>query len=179
MGDFKIVQDSIGVPARIEFTFKGVLDSITTRAYASILTPASFDTYAPDATLSATISLYGTTQYLGKFSINKNNKIELFTDPAKSEGYDYARVSETHPTLELDPDMLVTDDFDWLSRQTSNTTGVFSVQIGSNLTLYAPVAQVVQSVSPGAREGHVVNNVKCELQRSSGNDEFKILQGAE
>jgi len=178
MGDAKVVCDTIGQPVRIDFSFKGVLDGITTRAYADIITPSSFDAFAPDATLAATILLFGTVQYLGKFAINLNNKIELFTDPSKSEGYDCARVVERHPTLEIDPDMLVTDDYNWLTPQKANTTGALSADIGSNLTLSAPAAQPVDTYKPGDREGHITNTIRCELQRSSGNDEFRLLQGS-
>lgn len=179
MGNAQVIQDQIGQPCRIDFTFRGVLDSITTRAFGSIITPSSFDATAPGATLAATILLFGTVQYLGRFAINLNNRIEVGTDPSQTQGYDYARLAERHPTIELDPDMLVTDNYNWFTQQTTNTTGALSATIGSTITLIAPAVQMIDTYKPGDREGHVTNQLRGELQRSSGNDEFKILQGAE
>ena len=177
MGNANLVLDNVGLPMRIDFEFQGVLDSISTRAYASIITPSSFDTNIPTAVLSVTVSLFATTQYLGGFNVNLNNTVEVYSDPAKSQGFEGARVVASHPTMAIDPDMLVTDDVNWLTRQTGNTTGAVSVGIGSNLVMSAPAAQVVES-NPGEREGHSTDALNLELQRSSGNDELELLQGS-
>jgi hypothetical protein len=178
-GKKRIIQSEVGRPAKVEFEFLGVLDWIGTRANASILTPASYDTAQSDATRGATINLFGTVQLFEEFTVDDNNVLELFTDPAKSEGYDACRVADGHPTIEIDPDLLVTDDVDWHSRVTSNTTGAFSGVMGKNMTLSAPAAQRVGNpANPGERQGHLTDQIRLECQRSSGNDELELLQGS-
>ena len=178
MGNARIICDQIGQPVRIEFEFTGVLTSITTRAFASIITPTAFDSGQPSGVLAATINLFATTQFLSKWTIDLGNTVELFTDPSKSQGFEGARVVDRAPTLELDPDMLSTDDIDLYSNQITNTTGALSLNFGENITASAPACQIVDSYKPASREGHVTNSLRLELKRSSGNDEFELLQGS-
>jgi hypothetical protein len=179
MGNATIQCDQIGQPVKINFTFTGAIGSISTRSYASIITPTSFDTNIPPAVLCATINLFGTTQYPGRFTINLNNSVENFDDASKCSGIDGARVVDRNPTLEFDPDMLVTDDDDLYTDQTTNATGALAVTIGDSLHFNAPAAQFIDTYKHGTRQGHYTNNVVLELKRSSGNDEFQFLQGSE
>jgi hypothetical protein len=178
MGNAKLVCSQTGQPIAIEFEFTGVLNTPTTRAYASMITPTAFDTAVPSAVLAATIWLYGTDQYLGQFSIDLGNVVELFTDPSKTQGYEGARVVDRQPILELDPDLLVTSDVDHLTNMINATTGALSVTIGQNLYISAPACQIVDTNKPGSREGHVTNQLRLELKRSAGNDELTIRQGS-
>jgi hypothetical protein len=177
MGNAAGAQETMGQPHVITFTFTGVPCAVGTIASGSVVTPSSFDTRLPPATLSATIQLFGTLQYPGRFSWDLGNVVELFTDPSKPEGYEGARVVDRVATMEMEMDMFVTDDRNPWNAQISNNTGVFDAQIGDNLTLYAPAAQYEQTLNHGSREGHAVDNIRCGLKRSSGNDEFKIVQG--
>jgi len=176
-GNAKLELDSVGNPIKITFEFKGAIGSIGTRTYASIVTPSSFDTYIPAAVLSATINLFGTIQYLNKMTIDLGNVIEPFTDPTKTGGIDGFHIVDRNPVLELDPDMRIPSDLDLHANQTSNTTGALSVTVGRSMVISAPAAQLVQTDSPTAREGHVTDQIRLELKRSSGNDELEILQG--
>jgi len=178
MGTARIVSEQIGQPLKVEFTFTGVLDSITTREFSSILIPTAFDTKLPPAVLCATITLFGNTQQISRFAIDLGNEVELFTDPSICAGYEGARVIGRNPTLELDPDMLVTDDEDILTNQINNTTGQLSITIGENIHISAPAVQYTQTYTPGDREGHVTNDVRLELKRNNGDDELEILQGS-
>lgn len=180
MGNAKLVCDGIGQPVRVDFEFQGVWDVTTTRAYASIVTPTGFDTALPDAVLSATINLFGTTQFLGGFTIDLGAQVELFSDASDPAGYHGARVVARDPKVEIDPDMLVTTDIDLWSNATLNTTGQLSISIGKNITFTADVAQIEGSpYTPQVREGHYANRLRLGLKRSTyGNDEYQLLQGA-
>ncbi len=181
MGNAKIALDNVGEPCRIDFEFKGVLVSITDRAYGSILAPTGISTEVPAAVLGASITLFSETQQFNSFTIDLGNDVQVYTDPSKSEGYEGARIVSRNPTLEIDPDLeLIATQGDY-ARLTGNTTGTFSVYFDedSPLTLSAPAVQLIKAYTPGEREGHVTNPKSLELKRSSGNDEFKILQGSE
>jgi hypothetical protein len=178
MGNAKFSCDPIGKPIGVEFEFTGRIESITTRAYASMITPTGFDVMLPDAVLAATVLLYGTTQFLSKFSIDLGNTVETFTDPTRTQGIDGAHIVDRNVTMEIDPDMLITSDAGLYANQLSNTTGALSITIGSNIVISAPAAQIEDAYKPGDREGHVVNQIKLGLKRSVGNDEFEILQGS-
>lgn len=179
MGNATLTGDQVGQPARIEFTFTGVLDSISTRVNAQIITPTAFDTKLPPAVLAATVTYNGVTQSFRRFTIDLGSQVELFTDPSKAQGYDGARLVGRLPTMELDPDLYTPADEDTFSMLTSNTTAVFSITIGENLYIIAPAAQVVDTHKQADSEGHVTNQLKLELKRSSGSDEIKIRQGSE
>lgn len=181
MGKLKIESSQIGQPLKLLFEFTGVLTSITTRAFASIITPTAFDTAACPAVLAATFSLFGTWQFPSKFSIDGNEDVKLFDDISKAQGYEGSRVVDRNMTMECDPDMVVTDDKDYYTDQINNTTGALSVTIGGSpkIVLSAPAVQIAGGNVPEPREGHVANPLKLELKRgTSGNDEFEILQGS-
>jgi hypothetical protein len=178
MGKAKFSQKKTGEPVTCSCTFEGRLDSIATLAAAAMITPSNFDTALPDATLSATINLFNTIQFIDGFDIDLGNDVQLFTDPSNATGIDGARVVGRTPVLTLAPDMLTTSNIDWYTSHINNTTGTLSVQIGRNATYSAPVCQLEESYKAGAREGHVTNPLKLGLMRSSGNDEFEILSGS-
>jgi len=178
MGNAKLVLDSIGNPVKVDFEFKGAIGSVGTRAYASIITPSSFDTTIPAAVLSATINLFSTIMYLSKFTIDLGNVLEPFTDPTNTGGIDGFHVVDRNPSMEMDPDMRIPSDIDLHANHTTETTGALSISIGSKFTLSAPVAQLVQTDNPTTREGHVADQIRLEFKRSSGNDEFEILHGS-
>lgn len=181
MGKLKIESPQVGQPIKATFEFQGVLDSVTTRAYASLLTPTAWDTALPPAVLAATFSFFGTWQFPAKWSIDGGEDVQLFSDISKAQGYEGARVTDRNATMECDPDMVVTDDVNYLTSQINNTTGALSVTIGGGVPLYitAPAAQIVDANKPEAREGHMANPLKIELKRGTyGNDEVELLQGS-
>lgn len=180
MGNPKLGADNVGEPVRIDFEFTGVLDSITDRPWASILSPSGISTNLPEAVLNAGITLFGEAQKVNTFTIDLGNDVQNFTDPTKSEGFEGARVVDRNPTLELDPDMVLVATHGDYARWTGNTTGAFLCQLGSwtkRMTISAPAAQYTKTYAPGDREGHVTSGKTLELKRSSGNDEFEILHG--
>lgn len=181
MGKLKIECTQIGQPIKLTFEFTGVLDAITTRVYASIITPTAWDTALPPAVLAATFSLFGTWQFPNKFTIEGGEEVQCFPDHSKAAGYEGSRVVDRNMTGDADPDMVVTSDVDYYTNQINNSTGALSVTIGGAVPIYfsAPAAQIVDANKPEVREGHLANPLKIEFKRSTyGNDEFEILQGS-
>jgi hypothetical protein len=182
MGNAKLITNGVGLPKRIDFDFDGVLVGITDRAFASQIVPTGFDAALPQAVLACTTSLFAETQYFDKITIDLGNKVELWGDSTKAEGIEGARIVDREPTIEIDPAMSLIATNSQFARQTGNTLGAYSETIGGGtipITISAPKAQIIQAYKPGEREGRVTNQVKCILTRNLGNDELKILQGAE
>ncbi len=182
MGEPTIVVENVGEPARIDFEFKGVLVSITDRAFGSIMSPTGISSEKPDSVMSSGVTLFGVTQCLNTVTIKLNNEVENFTCPSQTEGLLGAHVTNRNPTIETDTDLSLIATDGVYANWTGNTTGAFSCSIGSignEITLSAPAAQYVNAYQPGDREGHVVGNKTLELKRSSGDDEFKIVHGEE
>ena len=184
MGTMSLVLDNVGGTVRMDFTFTGTLYSIADRAYASLITPTTFDEDSsndalPDVVLSAGITMFSEAQQINTFTIDLGNDVQNFTDPSQSVGLEGAHIVSRNPTLEMDPDLETISDRGDYARWTGNSTGALSIAVGSNMTISAPAVQYIKAYPPGDREGHVTNQKSLELKRSSGNDELKILQGSE
>jgi len=181
MGKLKIESAQVGQPIKINFEFTGVLDAVTTRAYASLLTPTNWDTALPPAVLAATFSLFGTWQFPSKWSIDGGEDVQCFLDSSKAAGYEGSRVVDRNVTGDADPDMVVPSDVDYYTNQINNSTGALSVTIGGAVPFYitAPAVQIVGANNPETREGHLANPLKLEYKRGTyGNDEYELLQGS-
>ena len=178
MGNAKLVVDNVGEPMRIDFEFKGVLDGVVDRAYASLLTPTGFNTPNPDAMLGITTTVYSEAMKFNKIAIDLGNMTEVWTDPSKAAGLEGARIVDRNPSFDIDPDMTLRANGDHWARQINGTTGSFAMNVGNKISLNAPAAQIISGNKPGEREGHVVNNIKFELKRGSvDNVDFEIVHG--
>jgi hypothetical protein len=178
MGNAKIILDNIGEPVRIDFDFKGVLNGITDRAFATILTPTGFDTPNPDAMLGITTTIYSEAFKFNKITIDLGNDVQVWTDPSKAQGLEGARIVDRNPSLDIDPDMSLIATNAHYTRHINNTTGALALTT-NRFVISAPAAQIIQSYKPGDREGHVVNQMRFELKGTGvGNNDLSILQGA-
>ncbi len=177
MGECKIVVNTVGEPIALQFEFTGVIETITDRAFGSILNPA-LSANDPDAVLASTLTAFGETQRFDTFTLAFNNDVQNWTDSSKAEGFEGARVVDRAPSLEADPDaelIAVQGDF---VRWTGNTTGAMAITVG-DITISAPAVQITKSYANGDREGHVTFSKSMVLTEGpAGNDEFEILQGA-
>jgi hypothetical protein len=185
MGTAKFVGGGVGLPKKIQFDFTGVLVSVNERSFANQIMPTGWDAALPQAVLACTTSLYGVSQMFDKLTLDVGNKLEVWKDPTKGQGFEGTRIIDRTPTLELDPALRPVSTQDMYSNLMGigSSPGAYSETIGSSttgipLTITAPKCQVIQSNKPGKREGRVTNEVKCLLSRNLGNDEFMILQGA-
>ena len=181
MGNAKLVTNGVGLPKRIDFEFTGVLQNVQDRTFANQIMPTGFDAALPQAVLACTTSLFTESQNFDKITIDLGNKVELWTDSTKAEGFEGARIVDRQPTIELDPAMSLIALHDNYTRLTGNSTGAYSETIGGGtipITISAPKAQIIQAYKPGDREGRTINTIKCKLTRNLGNDELEILQGA-
>jgi hypothetical protein len=181
MGKLTVESPQVGQPIKLNFEFTGILHSVSTREFASLIVPTGFDTSLPPAMLAATFSLFGTWQFPSKFTVDSGEVVDLFSDISKAAGYGGAHISDRNMTMTTDPDMVTTTELDLYTDQINNTTGTFSVTIGGGVPIYlsAPTAQIVKGYDAEVREGHIANPLSLELKRGTyGNDEFEILQGA-
>lgn len=174
VGDAEIVC-SVGEPAIIKFNFTGAISNVYTREYAGLLTPSSFDTQYPPAMLSATLQLFSTAQNISKFTVKLGNKIEGFSNGGHRSGYDYFHVVNREPTIEIDPDEVVTSDIDLYQKERQGDAGVLTAQFGG-MIVYAPVVQVIEN-KPSIRNEIHAANLRLGLTRADGEDELIIGQG--
>lgn len=180
VGNVKIVFDSIGKPAKLEFEFKGAISSITDRSFSSILTPGSFDTTVPPVLMSATITAFSELLKLDKFSMDLGNQIEMEMDASEETGYKQAHVVNRNPVWSADPYLALIATNSHYARWTGGTLGSLSLTLGSTITLAAPAIQIVKAFNPGERSGAVVNNLEGIFTRgvaedtAGGNDEFVL-----
>lgn len=177
MGNGRIIMDSLGQPVRLEVEFQGRLVSITDRESGSLITPSGFDNTLPDAVLSSTLTLFGEAQPLDKVTLDFGNDIQMALDPSSSDGYKGAYVVNRLPTLQIDPHLDTIANRGNYARWTGNTTGAFSMSVGSNVVISAPCAQIIKGYDGADRDGFTVNTIDCILTRTSDTDEtdFQIV----
>ncbi len=82
-----------GQPLRLEFSFLGALEGVTTRAYADRIVPAEFDGVIPKALLGATVNFLGYAATVEAFEVAGNEVVNLFSNIFRAHGYDGSRVS--------------------------------------------------------------------------------------
>jgi len=178
MGNPKFIMNTVGEPVKIEFEFKGALSSIEDRSFATMLVPTGFNTTMPEAVLGASITAFTESRTIDTVTIDLGNEVNLFSDPDTIEGYGGAHITGRNPTIEMDSDLdLIANSGDY-ARWTDDTTGAFSMDVGDHITISAPAIQITTAYTGGDREGHVLSSLGAGLKRSSGNDEFEILQGS-
>ena len=176
MGNVKFTLDSVGKPVRADFEFKGVLQGIKDRATAIL--PAGYDATSAEAVLGAVVTAFDEALDLEKIEIDLGNTVELFVDPAASEGYSGAHIVGRAPTVSLDPYMGSISQRPIWGRMTANTTGVFEMNIGENMAFDIPALQVVKGYDGSERTGAVVNNLSCIVTKGTVYD-LRLLHGAE
>lgn len=179
MGNVNVVLDGVGQPVRLDFEFTGVLDGITDRLAASRIAPTGFPLTEPDAVLASSITAFSENQTIDTMSINVGNQVELYIDPTSPQGYRGAHVVNRDPTVSLDPYLELVASRGNFGRWTAGTTGSFQASIGSYFTLSAPAFQIVNGYAAGDRQGMSINSIEGILTRFAGDDEFRIVQGAE
>ncbi len=175
MGKVKAIIAKIGEPMKYDLEFEGAFVGIFDRASATMITPTGFDTPQAEAVLSATISMFDEVMKCEKVEIDVGNTVSLYTDPSQASGYEGAHITNRDPKITVDPDLDSLSNRGNYARLTAGTTGAFVLTIGSHLRVDCPAVQIVKGYKPGAREGHVVNNIELACRRgTSGNDELVI-----
>lgn len=87
---------------KLEFSFMGRLESITTRGADSIITPITFDTEIPVPVLQGTFTLLGEVLPLQSFTIDSGEEVILFSNSQSATGYDGARITDRISFGEID-----------------------------------------------------------------------------
>lgn len=91
MGTVKIT-GIVGKPCKMEFSFLGGLQSITTKTGSSIIVPADLDDAVPESLLSANALINDEDIYITNFEIMCGNIVNLFSNISTASGYDGSRV---------------------------------------------------------------------------------------
>lgn len=170
--------DELGNPLVASFTFTGAFVSIADGT-ASVLT--SPDTSVPPAVIGATITHASDALKIGKFSLDFGNEIQLDYDPSDATGFLAAYISNRAPKLTVDPkaELVATDAH--YTRWAAGTQGAFSLATATSAsikwTVSAPAAQLITN-KVAERNSAVIWEQQYDLQESSGNDEWQILQSA-
>jgi len=181
MGNCKLVLNQVGEPVRMEFEFKGRLQSIADRAFASIIVPALVTTATTARVLSATLTHGGVAQDIDKMTLDFGNDVQPIVDPSNATGIKGFQIVGRDPTLELDPSMKLLATEAWYTQWKASTTGAFSCAFSATplLTISAPKAQYIEN-GPEERNNYRVLKKKFGLKKNTaaGEDEWKLLQGA-
>lgn len=167
-----------GVPAYINFDGDGVLRGFTERSYANRVSPSITDAAACPAFLGGVVIYNSKEQILDTFKLTLANKVELYTSPSVAQGFLGAHISGRDPSADIDPDLqpLSVENY-WTSFTAAQNAAQLTANIGTQILIKAPKAQIVQAMKTGEREGHLTNTVKLRLCRNAGDDELKICTG--
>jgi len=179
-GSVKFSMAKVGDPIKMDFEFKGVFGGIVDATGSSLLSHGTFVASSPDAVLASTVTAMGYALDMEKIEINIGNKVELITDPARAAGIRGGIIVSREPKLTADPYLDSIANKDFLTKWTGNTTGAFSMTVGTHLTLSAPAQQIIKAYDGGARNELTTNALDFNLTRTSDSvdAEFEILQGS-
>ena len=179
MGEVSLMIGTVGEPVQAKFEFKGRLESITDRAFGSMLDPTSIQTVHPPAVLSSTVNVSGVAQDIDKFELKCGNDVQEWIDVGEATGVKGFYVAGHEPTLTLDPTskLLASDGVytQWLAATTTPITIDIDSPVAFQISVLA--AQYI-AAAPGERNGARTNDKTFLLTRTDGNDSMEILQGA-
>jgi hypothetical protein len=179
MGNPQFILDDVGQPFKAVFNMTGALQSIATGAF---LDPSFTDTTDPDAVLSATLSIFSENEDPDNITIDLANQVELYKDLAQGSGYRGAYVVDRSPSININPYLKHLATSGHFGRWTAGTEGAFTAIAGSGdsqVSLLMPKYQIVKAYDGGDREGFSSHSIEAIANRSSGDDEFKLLFGSD
>lgn len=183
MGNLKIVVNEIGEPMHAECEYQGAFVSITDDTGANVVTPSGFNTAAPDAVLSSTITAFTDTLDLNSVTVDPENELGLAPDPSAVHGIRGAYVVDRGGAISFDPHLKLLADSANYTRWVAGTTGTFSMTAGSGatmMTLTAPAIQITKAYDGADRDKFTVNTITGILTRTSDSveEDVELLQGS-
>lgn len=182
MGNVKFSVGTVGEPVNMEFEFTGKLYVIEDFASGNRIDPTTFSTIVEPPLLCATATINSVAQDFDTFEFDMANDVQVWTDPSDCTGLKGSYVAGREPVMTLDPTSKLLATEDWYGDLTSSTPTPRAISaalaVSPAMTLSAPKGQLV-ALSPGERNGARTNEKTLLLEKSSGNDCFKVLQGSE
>ena len=164
-----------GAPGWLHFEFTGADFSVTD---GTMLSGVTYESTKPPAFLSATFTIDSYAALIGMLEINMNNEINLRKDANSDSGYKSAVITGRKPTMTMDPEHVTVATYDFFGKLRSGNEGSLSLVLGSTAgnicTISAPKVQYT-GISDDVRDGIRVLGITCQLNRSSGDDEIKIV----
>lgn len=160
--------------AILHFRFVGAEYSITDVA---MLSGVSYQTTLPEVFLDASFSISSYAAKIAALGFDMNNELVLREDPSKASGHFSTLITNRAPILTLDPEMILVATEDFFGDLRAGTEGALSLVLGATAgniaTITAPKVQYTNT-APASRNGLRSLGVDCQLNRDSGDDEFKI-----
>jgi hypothetical protein len=175
MGDVKFSLGKIGDPLKMQFSFKGVFAGLADLTTSSLISHGTFTTTTPDAVLASTITAFTEVLDTEKVDISVGNKVEMVVDPSNSAGVKGCVVADRDPKIALDPLLDTLASRAIYTRWLANTTGAFSMTVGSHLTISVPKIQITKGYDGSDRNGQTVNSLDCKITRASDSSDADIV----
>jgi hypothetical protein len=169
---------AVGQRARIDWTFLGVpvLDVSNNWVTAEAM-PAQAPLTAPGYVVrSTTLTLGSYVPLVSQITLALGNSTSLREDITQASGHLHGFIGERNPTLKLDPEAALYADHNVYGLLVNGTTFALSCAItdGTNtITITAPRVQRI-GVDHGERGGRLLDSIDCQLNASSGDDEWSI-----
>lgn len=160
--------------AVLHFRFVGADYSLTDVA---LLSGVSYQSTKPQPFLNASFSISSYAALIENLTFDMNNELVLREDPSKQSGHFSTLITNRAPVLTLDPESVLVATEDFFGDLRSGTEGALSLVLGATAgnicTITAPKVQYTD-ISPANRTGLQTLGINCQLNRSSGDDEFSI-----
>lgn len=169
--DLKITIEA-GKLVKMECTMVGLYNAPTD------VTAPSTPTYngTPQVAKNQTVTIDGvTTLAIQSITIDLGNEVSTGEDVSGTWGVNDLRIIKRKPMIEFNPERVPISTYDWWSDFASDPVAVsFDIGTGSGaISITAPAFKITE-ISPGDKEGRIVDEVKGQLARDTGNDELAI-----
>jgi hypothetical protein len=184
-GTFRIKGEG-GNPCMIEWEFLGVYVGTADVAYPTLSSGADGSTVNPPLLESAAFTFQGLASdivLIKSLNLDIGNNIVPRWDVNVSSGVKSIFISDRRVTGSIDPEAMLTADFDPIARLNTPTVGAFNITIGTTagnkFTITAPAAECqIVDVQEGERDGilHYTLNLQfnCPVVEDANNKEIRF-----
>jgi len=176
MGNVKFVFNN-GDRSYAEFTMQGKYVDATDVA---LLTP-TLPTVSIPRSANLTMTIGGATPKVNSVEIDLQNVVSLredLTTGGGESGYCNAVIVDRNPIMNISPEALLVATNDLYGKRDSGTLEALALSIGgatwNQIDIAAPKAQV-ETITPGDRDGGVIDTIQYGLKRSAANDDELTL----
>lgn len=156
-------------------TFTGIWQTVADVGSAPTAPSA---TPIPPRLAGATWSLDSASPPISTFTLDQGNEVVMREDVVPVSGIKHFLVADRDPSLTIDPEAQLVATYDWFAKLLAAGEFALSLAVGAGgdgntITIAAPKVQYV-SADDADRGGKAVHNIACQLNGSSGDDEYSI-----
>lgn len=165
---------NVGEPVYAEFTFQGVLDTITDEA-----NPApTFETQIPPVMLSANMSIGNYAAIAGSFTLDSGNTLSLRESMSSADGYLSTLITQRKLSGTLNPEMTTVAVKDWFGIWKASTNipliiGNIGTGAGNVIKFVIPKLRL-KKVGDTDKNGIAVADLQFDLEETSVDDEVTL-----